>query len=210
MFTTADRFFTRDSAITMENIEELDAAGDVKGEPTDYRLRYKNKTYPPKVIISKAYKYVGNGTRDQELSSSQFSGDQEIKAFLIARGFEIIDTSGQAIDYDTKIDEEEEYGRTRDFTSELKDFLEHEYSIPVKDIRKNRLLLPSGAIIQVRGSSRGENGEGFYHLVKANFDFIQKNLAGYFAIVFDEAKNTFLLSKEKSNRDIPRKVTNYS
>jgi hypothetical protein len=107
----------------LKAIEELDAVGNVKAEPTDYYLKYKNKIYHPKAIISKAYKYVGNGTSSQELPPSQISSDQEIKAFLIARGFEIVDNSGQTIDYDTKIDEEEEYGRARDFSSELKDFL---------------------------------------------------------------------------------------
>ena len=52
-------------------------------ESTGYDLVFENRRYPPKVLISLAYKYVSG----EPLSPSGFSGGNEANSFLEKRGF---------------------------------------------------------------------------------------------------------------------------
>ena len=77
--------------ITKENIvsaiNEIEKNGyPIIREPTKYNIKYNEKTYPAKYIISIANKFA-NG---QELISNNFGGGTETNEFLKSRGFEIV------------------------------------------------------------------------------------------------------------------------
>jgi hypothetical protein len=68
-------------------IEEVKGVGIPKGRTSKkFRLEFEGGRYPPKYIISLAYKYV----EGKELSSSGFSGGRETNDFLMGLGFNIV------------------------------------------------------------------------------------------------------------------------
>src|SRR5574339_534982 len=68
-------------------IEDIEKAGyPVVREPTTYYIKYNEKYYPAKYVISLSNKFA-NG---QELESENFSGGTETNEFLKSRGFEIV------------------------------------------------------------------------------------------------------------------------
>ena len=69
-------------------LSEIDRFGvPEKRSATKYQLIYKNKSYPPKYVISLANKYA-NG---EPLDSNNFSGGNESNSFLTGLGFQIIE-----------------------------------------------------------------------------------------------------------------------
>src|SRR5919108_6170637 len=121
----------------LKAIDEIDKTGYNKNrESTEYHLKYNSKIYPPKAIISRAYKFVNDG--NEEWDSSRFSGGLESNTFLISRGFEIINNLGQGVGYNVQSDEEENI-QSEHFAPRLRDFLKLEFAIEIKDIVKSRL-----------------------------------------------------------------------
>lgn len=77
--------------ITRESILKVIEEVGLNGIPSErdsikFVLRYDNKDYPPKYLISIANKYVNA----EELPASEFSGGEETNRFLVGLGFEII------------------------------------------------------------------------------------------------------------------------
>ena len=128
----------------LKAIEDVERSGIPSKRRSDrYNLEYNKKLYPPKYIISLANKYA-NG---KELNHSEFSGGDETNNFLKSRGFNIIDKEPTTID-DGYVERQ-----TNDFAPRLKDYLENIYSIKIeKGIGRAHLLLPSGAVLHIRGS----------------------------------------------------------
>ncbi len=56
-----------------------------------YLVKYNDRDYPPKYVISLANKYIN----DRMLESFQFGGGSETNGFLERLGFEIVDIAAQ-------------------------------------------------------------------------------------------------------------------
>lgn len=71
----------------LKAIDRIEQEGIPKGrESKKYNLRFNNKNYPPKYIISLANAVV-NGL---ELEPREFSGGKETNSYLTSLGFEIL------------------------------------------------------------------------------------------------------------------------
>jgi hypothetical protein len=83
-----------------------------------------------------------------------------------------------------------------DFAPRLKNYLERKYQIRFNKIGgRARFSLPSGVVIYIRGCSALKNDRGLYHLDKQHYEEIVSNANQYFAVVFDDPKNTFVFPK---------------
>lgn len=173
-------------------LNEIDKSGYPETrEPTGYYLKFNERRYPPKVVISIANK-VANG---QELDSSKFSGGEETNSFLSSRGFEIINLLGEPISID---EQSEDNKQQNDFAIRLKEYLEQRFLIKViKEKSKAPLILPSGSKLYVRGSKELDGNYGYYHLVKRNYDAIVNNQSKYFVIVYRNPSITFILNSKE-------------
>jgi uncharacterized protein with ParB-like and HNH nuclease domain len=185
---------TRDHII--EALYEIDKLGySERREATGFYLRFNEKKYPPKVVISISNKFA-NG---QELSSSTFSGGEETNTFLYSRGFEIITLSDEPVFTDQKVVDEGD--EQNDFATRLKEYLERKFHIKVnRDGSRAPLVLPSGSQIYVRGSRELETDYdyyGYYHLVKRNYETIVKNQNQYFAVVYKDPTLTFIFNGDE-------------
>jgi 5-methylcytosine-specific restriction endonuclease McrA len=75
----------------LQSIKQINIDGyDKKNESTKYDLLYNGVRYPPKVIISLAYKFVSGSPH----SVDDFSGGSESNNFLKVHGFSIVDKDG--------------------------------------------------------------------------------------------------------------------
>jgi hypothetical protein len=172
---------TRDHLLAA--IENIDKHGyDRKRDSTSYSVRYSEKLYPPKVVISLANKYA-NGI---ELDRNRFHGGYEANTFLVSKGFEITDSYGQPIN-----------NITHDFAPRLKNYIEKTYSMKsAKGPGRSRLSFSSGSMLHIRGSTLLDRSRGFYYLQEEDYKDIIANKSGYLAVVFGSVENTFVFRKE--------------
>lgn len=166
----------------LQALNEIDEKGvPEEREATDYWLKYENKTYPPKYVISIAYKFA----MGEQLPASEFSGGNESNQFLKSKGFEIIQIEGNSLD-----SEEQTIGH--EFASQIRKYLENNN---IGKVRKNRgrLTSDSGTIIHVRGSKILSGGRRFYHLIEKDYKELVNVPNSYFAIVYGSINKTFVI-----------------
>ena len=102
-------------------IREIENNGyPITREPTNYYIKYNEKTYPAKYALSISNKFA-NG---QELMPSDFQGGTETNEFLKSKGFEIVtEDKANSNASDKKIDLENlilEYDKNNDIFGKLK------------------------------------------------------------------------------------------
>jgi hypothetical protein len=82
----------------------------------------------------------------------------------------------------------------------LKIQIESQYDIELTKKGNSFIVFPSGTLIHIRGSkilSDTEGQYGFYHFFKKNFESLLNTNKSFFALVYNEPKNTFLIPKDK-------------
>lgn len=191
--------------ITKEHIIRAIEEIDKNGVPDDrqqqkFILKYNGKDYPPKYTVSLANKYA-NG---EELKASAFSGGNETKPFLKARGFTIENILGASTD-EAAVPEEVEQ-REHDFAPVLKTYLENRYKpIEFQEEKGNKegkkkgranLILPSEAVIHANGSKN--DSKSFFGLDKNVYNELMKIRRPYMALSpLFRPEVTFVLPKDK-------------
>ena len=93
----------------------------------------------------------------------------------------------------------EDFNNQRSLES-LKNQLENQYDIKITKKGNSFIIFPSGTLIHIRGSkilSDTKGQYGFYHFFKKNFETLQYTNKSFFALVYNEPKNTFLIPKDK-------------
>ena len=74
----------------LKALREIDAYRVVKYRASKkYSLRYEDRNYPPKFVISRAYKFATG----EELASHTFGGGRQTNDFFRSLGFTIIESS---------------------------------------------------------------------------------------------------------------------
>ena len=74
----------------LKALREIDAHPVPKRRASKkYSLRFEGRNYPPKFVISRAYKFATG----EELASHEFGGGRQTNDFLRSLGFTIIESS---------------------------------------------------------------------------------------------------------------------
>jgi hypothetical protein len=155
----------------------------------EYDVIYKEKKYPPKHLISVAYRLW----KGREWPVSKFSGGDQTNPYLIKRGFEVRHHSGEPVVILTELVDE------RDSAPVLQAFLRQRFGIESRKkelnaTRRNTLELQLGSIIHCRRSS---THPPWYGIDKVVYDELVGLEKLFLVLTIDSPERSFIIPKTK-------------
>lgn len=172
-------------------IEVIDSEGVPHNRQSrEYDVIYKGKKYPPKHLISVAYRLW----KGQEWPVSRFSGGDQTNPYLLKKGFEIRHHSGLPV----KI--KEEIKSERDCAPILQEFLRNRFSVEshkkdMKSTYRNTLELGAGTVIHCR---RSASHPPFYGIDRVIWDEVKSYERAFLMLLAESPENAYIIPKDKA------------